>query len=198
MQPIIVLGAAVVGLALLGSGFLGNPDDVWNRITLFVQEMGWGEAQIESPISAATIDLELKKVKNSNGSEDPTDDFFDNIIRACSFHSLQSIPAASGDPSKVLAHPLIICKILNGAQQAIGEGKLILDGVDRSNPDAEDIANGVCKQREAETGYLASDHISIDICQCAFEGACDVQKAHDIKIIVEGAISEQVSGEQEG
>jgi len=197
MQPIIVLGAAVVGLALLGSGFLGNADDVWNRITLFIQELGWGEGQIESPISAATIDLELKKVKNSNGSEDPTDDFFDNIIRACSFHSLQSIDEAKG---KVIAHPLIICKILNGNQQAIGEGKLILDGVDRSAPSAEEIANGVCKQRVAELGYTGSDHINIDICQCAFEGACDVQKAHDIKIIVQGAISEEAPpiGEEPG
>jgi len=194
MQPIIVLGAAVVGLALLGSGFLGNADDVWNRITLFVQQLGWGEEQIVSPISAATIDLELKKVKTNNGTpQDPSDDFFENIIRSCSFHSLQSIDEAKGN---VLAHPLIICKILNGNQQAIAEGKLILDGVDRSVLTAQQIADGVCLQRESELGYTGSDHINIDICQCAFQDACDVQRAHDIKIIVQGAISEQVPANQ--
>ncbi|MCZ6582496.1 MAG: hypothetical protein O6761_04915 [Thaumarchaeota archaeon] len=193
MQPIIVLGAAVVGLALLGTGFLGNADDVWNRITLFVQQMGWGEAQINSPISAASIDLELKKVKNSNGTpQDPSDDFFDNIIRSCSFHSLQSIPAATSD---VLAHPLIICKILNGNQQAIAEGRLILDGVDRVTLTDQQKEDGGCEQREAELGYEGSDMINIDICQCAFEGACDVQRAHDIKIIVEGAINKQTSSQ---
>jgi len=59
MQPIIIIGAAVVGFALLGTGFLGKP---WNDIDLWVQELGWGERNLEAPISHAYIDLELKKV----------------------------------------------------------------------------------------------------------------------------------------
>jgi len=46
MQPIILLGAAVVGVALLGTGFLGEP---WNNIELWVQELGWGERSILFP-----------------------------------------------------------------------------------------------------------------------------------------------------
>ena len=58
MQPIIILGAAVVAVALVGSGFLSEP---WNNIELWVQELGWGEENLMAPISHAYINLELKK-----------------------------------------------------------------------------------------------------------------------------------------
>ena len=106
MQPIIILGAAVVGIALLGTGFLGEP---WNNITLFVQELGWGEENLMTPISHAYIDLELKKEINDNGTpENDSDDYFNNLIKACSFHSDQSLDSVT--PGLNLAPALIICK----------------------------------------------------------------------------------------
>ena len=59
MQPIILLGVAVAAVALVSTGFLAEP---WNQFELFVQQLGWGEADLDSPISAATVDLEIKKI----------------------------------------------------------------------------------------------------------------------------------------
>jgi len=183
MQPIIILGAAVVGVALLGTGFLGEP---WNNIELWVQELGWGERNLESPISHAYIDLELKKEINfgPDGEKGTDDDFFNNIIRACSFHSDQSLDAV--DPKLGIAPALIICKLTNEEGLAIAEGKVILNGVqpnEEENPDD-------CDQRDqVKNGYVGSTTIRIDICQTAFEFSNEVQEVHDIKIIVENALN---------
>jgi len=179
MQPIIILGAAVVGVALLGTGFLGEP---WNNIELWVQELGWGERNLEAPISHAYIDLELKKEINDNMTpEDDSDDFFNNIIKACSFHSDDSLDAL--EPKLGLSPALIICKLTNEEGLAIAEGKIILDGVgDETCPQRDDPING----------YRGSDTIRIDICQTAFDFSNEVQEVHDIKIIVENALNRMV------
>ena len=184
MQPIIILGAAVVGVALLGTGFLGEP---WNNIELWVQELGWGERNLEAPISHAYIDLELKKEINfgPDGKQGTNDDYFNNVIKACSFHSDDSLDAFNTDKDKNgntlgISPALIICKLTNEEGLAIAEGKIILDGVGDEN----------CPQRdEVENGYEASDKIRIDICQTAFDFSNEVQEVHDIKIIVEGALN---------
>ena len=184
MQPIIILGAAVVGVALLGTGFLGEP---WNNIELWVQELGWGERNLESPISHAYIDLELKKEINNNGTpEDRSDDYFNNVIKACSFHSDQSLDAF--DPVLGLSPALIICKLTNEEGLAIAEGRVILNGV---QPDPEDP--DACQQRDTVlNGYDGSTTIRIDLCQFAFEFSNEVQEVHDIKIIVENALNRMV------
>ena len=183
MQPIIILGAAVVGVALLGTGFLGEP---WNNIELWVQELGWGEENLMTPISHAYIDLELKKEINDNGTpEDDSDDFFNNIIKACSFHSDDSLDAAAGEGLN-LSPALIICKLTNEEGLAIAEGKIILDG----------IGDETCPQRDPPmNGYDGSDTIRIDMCQFAFDFSNEVQEVHDIKIIVENALNRVVPGE---
>ncbi len=182
MQPIIILGAAVVGVALLGTGFLGEP---WNNIELWVQELGWGERNLESPISHAYIDLELKKEINDNGTpEDKSDDYFNNVIKACSFHSDDSLDEL--DPKLGLSPALIICKLTNEEGLAIAEGRQILNGVQpdsKTNPDD-------CDQRdEVLNGYIGSTTIRIDMCQFAFDFSHEVQEVHDIKIIVENALN---------
>jgi len=202
MQPIIILGAAVVGVALLGTGFLGEP---WNNIELWVQELGWGEENLLTPISHAYIDLELKKEINDNGTTEQKcidlelseeaeaqcikdadeDDFFNNIIKACSFHSDDSLDEAAQDPFN-LSPALIICKLTNEEGLAIAEGKIILDG----------IGDETCPQRDPPmNGYVGSDSIRIDMCQFAFDFSNEVQEVHDIKIIVENALNRVVPGE---
>ena len=198
MQPIIVIGAAVVAVALVGTGFLGEP---WNNIELWVQELGWGEENLQAPISHAYIDLELKKVINENGTpmsdcdpeptpeciaEQRADDYFNNIIKACSFHSDQSL--APADPELNIAPALIICKLTNEEGLAIAEGKVILDG------DGDDT----CDQRDPpRNGYEASDPLRIDICQTAYDFSNEVQEVHDIKIIVENALNRMGNMEPE-
>jgi len=183
MQPIIILGAAVVGVALLGTGFLGEP---WNNIELWVQELGWGERNLEAPISHAYIDLELKKEINNNGTpENRSDDFFNNVIKACSFHSDDSLDEF--DLKLGLSPALIICKLTNEEGLAIAEGKIVLDGVGIGGSEGE------CPQRDDPmNGYEGSDTIRIDICQTAFEFSNEVQEVHDIKIIVENALNRMV------
>jgi len=160
MQPIIVLGVAAVAVALVGTGFLGEP---WNEFTLFVQQLGWGEADVDSPISSATVDLQIKKKLNDNGTpNDPSDDFFENTIQFCSFHSDDDIPPATGTQ---VAPGLLICKLTDDRDLAIAEGKLEFDS------------------------YTASKKLFIEITQLAFPGANDVQAPiHDVKLIVEAPI----------
>jgi len=178
MQPIIVLGVAAVAVALVGTGFLGEP---WNEFTLFVQQLGWGESDVDSPISSATVDLNIKKELNENGTPvsdcdaitDPdekaacitrqrADDFFTNTISHCSFHSDDDIPAAVGTQ---VSPGVLICKLTDDRDLAIAEGKLNFDK------------------------YDGSDHLFIEITQTAFDGANDVQAPiHDVKLIVEAPI----------
>jgi len=181
MQPIILLGAAVVAVALVGTGFLDVPV---NNIVLWVQELGWGEEDLQAPISHAYIDLELKKVLNDNNTEETGDDFFNNLIFACSFHSDQSIRGSDTGTDRLgdlnLAPALIICKLTNEEDVAIAEGRIVLDGEGDPN----------CPQRdEAINGYDASDNIRIDICQNAYPNSNEVQEVTDIKIVVEGALN---------
>jgi len=183
MQPIIVLGVAAVAVALIGTGFLGEP---WNEFTLFVQQLGWGEADVDSPISSATVDLEIKKTLNENDTlmsdcdvlltgehlggtfeeciaAQRADDFFENTIKFCSFHSDDSIPAATG--TSQVSPGKIICKLTDDRDLAIAEGFLLFDE------------------------YEGSDKLFIEITQTAFDGANDVQAPiHDVKLIVEAPI----------
>ncbi len=201
MQPIIILGAAVVGVALLGTGFLGEP---WNNIELWVQELGWGERNLESPISHAYIDLELKKEINDNGTTEEKciamelgeeqeaqcikdaglDDYFNNVIKACSFHSDQGLDAL--DPKLGLSPALIICKLTNEEGLAIAEGRQILNGL---QPDKEKDPDACLQRDDVQNGYIGSSTIRIDICQTAFDFSNEVQEVHDIKIIVENALN---------
>jgi len=193
MQPIIVLGVAAVAVALVGTGFLGEP---WNEFELWVQQLGWGEADIDSPISHATVDLNIKKELNDNGTTEAdcqrgnggdlngpqtnnneetfeeciarvtTDDYFTNTISHCSFHSDDSIPAAmTGDILDQVSPGVLICKLTDDRDLAIVEGKLFFDE------------------------YTRSEHLFIKLDQVAFEGANDVQAPiHDVKLIVEAPV----------
>ena len=184
MQPIILLGVVAVAAALLGTGFLGQG----GNIVLWVQSLGWGEQDLTAPISHAFIDLNLKKLRNPglDGTPNTGDDFFDNVISSCSFHSDQSIRSA--DPATELSPGLIICKLTNDKDRAIAEGRILLNGVAETD----------CPQNPAElaklrpNGYLGSTHLNIDICQTAYPGANDVQKVTDVKIVVEGSLDQSM------
>ena len=174
MQPIILLGVVAVAAALIGTGFLAQG----GNIALWVQSLGWGEQDLQAPISHAFIDLNLKKVANPGPDGEPGtgDEYFDNIISSCSFHSDQSIRSA--DPTSELSPGLIICKLTDERDLAIAEGRILLNG--EQEPD--------CPQTQRTVGYQSSQHLIIDICQTAFPGANDVQKVTDVKIVVEGAL----------
>ena len=182
MQPIILLGVAAVAVTLIGTGFLAEP---WNQFDLWVQQFGWGEADINSPITHATVDLNIKKIENDNNTttEDcegelvdetfdecitrvTTDDYFDNIISHCSFHSDDSIaPAMVGDILDQVSPGVIICKLTDDRDLAIAEGRINFDS------------------------YTASDHLFIEITDEAFPGAKDATGViHDVKLIVEAPV----------
>ena len=179
MQPIILLGVVAVAAALIGTGFLGQG----GNIALWVQSLGWGEQDLQAPISHAFIDLNLKKIRNDAGTtETDADDYFDNVISSCSFHSDQSIRSA--DPATELSPGLIICKLTDSRDKAIAEGRILLNG----QAEEECPQNPAELAKLAQGGYVKSTHLNIDICQTAFPGANDVQKVTDVKIVVEGAL----------
>jgi hypothetical protein len=191
MQPIILLGVVAVAAALIGTGFLGTG----GNIVLWVQSLGWGEQDLQAPISHAFIDLNLKKLANDNGTpvsdcepdddlcigEAKSDDYFDNVISSCSFHSDDDIRSA--DTETELSPGVIICKLTDDRDRAIAEGRILLNG--QADPE--------CPQSDKTIGYESSQHLIIDICQTAFPGANDVQKVTDVKIVVEGALDRSMN-----
>lgn len=188
MQPIVLLGVAVAAVALVSTGFLQTEE--WNQFLLDVQGLGWGEDMLNSPISHAFVDLEIKKILNDNNTpENPADDYFDNVIQSCSFHADKNIdaPPASfpatqllpGLDVQVFNDGVIICKMLNEDQNAIAEGKITI------------VELG---------GYVSSDKEFVPIVQCITEeglveapNCLDVQTPiHFVKLVVEDALWEEV------
>jgi len=108
LQRIIVIALAVVIVSLIGTGVLAEP---WNEFDLFVQQFGWAEENLVSPVSNPSIDVRLIQVPNPPG--DPI-----NLISACIFHSSADIPAGTG-----LAQGSAICKLLDDQGLAIAEGR---------------------------------------------------------------------------
>ena len=111
LQLIIVLALLVIVGGLLGTGFLGEPV---NNIDLWVQALGFGEGDIETPITAATVDLLLDAVPSQDPQMPPV-----TIVSACAFHSDEDINLGTGKSDGKL-----ICKLLNKDGNAIAEGDI--------------------------------------------------------------------------
>lgn len=111
MQLIIVLALLVIVGGLLGTGFLGEPV---NKINLWVQALGFGEGNLESPITTATADLLLDSVPSEDPQLPPV-----TIVSACAFHSDEDIDIGTGNSEGKL-----ICKLLNADGNAIAEGDI--------------------------------------------------------------------------
>jgi len=95
----------------MGTGFLGVPV---NKIDLWVQALGFGEGNLESPITAATVDLLLDAVPAEDPQMPPI-----TIVSACAFHSDENIEIGTGKSEGKL-----ICKLLNADGNAIAEGDI--------------------------------------------------------------------------
>ena len=187
MQPIVLLGVAVAAVALVSTGFLQN--ESWNEFELWVQQLGWGEDMLMSPISHAFVDLDVKKILNDNETpNNPADDYFDNVIQSCSFHADKDIEAppanvapgigTTGLSVQVFNDGIIICKMLNEQSQAIAEGKISIVALE---------------------GYTSSEKEHVPIVQCITElglveeeNCLDVQTPiHFVKLVVENALWEE-------
>ncbi len=174
MQPIILLGVAVAAVALVGTGFLAG-DQPWNQFEIWVQQLGWATNTIESPISHATVDLEIKKILNT---DDPDNPFYDNVISDCSFHSNEDIPAATGPGAR---DGVIICKILGGEGQAIAEGRMVIVAADGySNSDTKLIPIDQCALIATPTPADGSDPNCLDV----------MAPIHGVKLVVEAPIGQ--------
>ena len=172
MQPIILLGVAVAAVALVSTGFLADP---WNQFELFVQQLGWGEADLDSPISSATVDLEIKKILSEDGT------FYENVISDCSFHSADSISAATGSGAR---DGKIICKILDENLNAFAEGHIPIVAADGySGSDTLFIPIDMCI--DSELGALVSDPNCLDV----------QAPIHAVKVVVEAPIGQMATQE---
>ena len=179
MQPIILLAALVVGGGLISTGFLaGN-----NEFEIWIQDLGFGEGAIESPIDHVNVDFEVTKIL-----VDPTptlpnsgDEFFKNDITACSFHTWDNVVNGTD----------VICKLFSWPQNSattdpedrvvVCEGRYIF-GPNGTNDPASGTGN---------PEYVPSTTRLIQIEQEAYTGACDVQNIDFVKII---AIGEEPMG----
>ena len=169
MQPIILLGVAVAAVALVSTGFLADP---WNQFELFVQQLGWGESQLDSPVSSATVDLEIKKILSDDGT------FYENVISDCSFHSADSIPGVTGSGAR---DGVIICKILDDNLNAFAEGRIAIPaatGYVGSTTPALLIPIDMCIN--SELGPLVSDPFCLDV----------QAPIHAVKVVVEAPVGQ--------
>ena len=135
MQPVVMLVILVVAAAAMGAGFLNN------AISLNVQQLGVGEKDLESPVSSASVDLKLQR--NDVFLPGTTKRIgFENVIKACSFHSVDPMVGTS----------TVICKLTNKDGLVIAEGSISLtdypgsitqtiDITDKAFPGANDVRN---------------------------------------------------------
>lgn len=132
-----------------------------NTIPTNLIEIGSGEADIKSPITTANISFELAKELRDPTPDQPdsADEFFMNLITACKFHSPENLPESS----------MIICKLTDLPDEGKQFGDPVAAGLLVLNHD-----------------YVASTVELIPLTQIAFPDANDVQKIHDVKMIVLG------------
>jgi len=158
LQILYLLGLGIVVLSLMGTGMLANTG---GNINLWVQAIGWGEGDLETPVDNAKVEILLDTIPPENEGDDPI-----TFVSACGFHSDENIPLGKG-----ISDGLIICKILNEDGNAIAEGEMILTEID-------------------ETGlvYKGSETLIIDINQPITEDATHIDRFFDMKLIVEGPL----------
>ena len=158
MQILYLLGLGIVVLSLMGTGMLANTG---GNINLWVQAIGWGEGDLESPIDNAKVEILLDTIPPENEVDDPI-----TFVSACGFHSDENILLGEG-----FSDGLIICKILNEDGNAIAEGEMILTEID-------------------ETGlvYEGSETLIIDINQPISEDATHIDRFFDMRIILEAPL----------
>jgi len=182
MQPIILLGVAVAAVALVSTGFLQT--EAWNEFDLWVQQLGWGMNTVDSPITKATIDLEIKKTL----IEDEDGDYYQNSINRCSFHSFSTIDPVADFPGA--RDGVIICKILGEGDLAIAEGQVAID-----------LATGYVGSTTLEGEGPINPGILIDMCaqgpnpETSDPGCLDVMAPiHGVKVVVEAPVGEALPG----
>jgi len=120
LQLIIVFGLAVVILGIVGTGLLAQPTE----IKLWVQALGFGEADLVSPIDDASIELMLDTAPSENPEEPPI-----TIVTACGFRSQDIILPGTGK-----SEGKIVCKLLNEVGNAIAEGDIPLSSYNPADP----------------------------------------------------------------
>ena len=179
MNPIIAFAIVGIAVAAMGTGYLTN------GFTMNLQQLGVQEKDLVSPISAANIDLELAKLMmDPDGIPDTGDEYFVNVITACSFHSPDALRFSS----------TLICKLTDKDGKAVAEGKLssntfsYLQSSTLIIPIDERIYDeGIPGNQRCVTTVqgVQPPEVKTD-CQVAFENANDVQNVHDVKIVVLG------------
>jgi len=107
MQPILLL--AIVGIAggAMSIGFLGND------ISLTVQQLGVGDATLQTPITQADIEFSIDRVSGSVLVGSTTETQTHNVISACHITPNGTIDAGSH----------VFCKLTDENGNVVAEGQ---------------------------------------------------------------------------
>ena len=128
LQPVIVFALLAIGIvSFTGIGI--QQVESWNQIDVWVQQYGWAEQDIESPVSNFSIELILEKKLNDNGTPELIDDFFETFVKGCIFRSSDDILAGTG-----LAEGKMVCKLLNADGDAIAENSKFFSSYTANDP----------------------------------------------------------------
>jgi len=107
MQPIILLAIVGIAVGAMSVGFLGN------TITLNVQQLGVGDEDLSSPISAATIDFVIARASGTDGSDTVQTH---NVISKCNIYADKDIAEGS----------IVTCKLTDINGNVVAEGQTVL------------------------------------------------------------------------
>ena len=155
LQILFVVGIGIVVLSLMGTAVLANTG---TNIELWVQDMGWAEGDLVSPVQNVSIEILLDTIPG----EPPI-----TFVSGCLFTSTEDIPLGTGK-----SDGLIICKLLNIDGNAIAEGSipLTISAVDDT------------------VAYKANEELTIIINQPISAVATHFDNFYDATIIVEGPL----------
>jgi len=145
----------------MGTAVLANTG---TNIELWVQDIGWGEGDLESPVQDGSVSLEilLDTIPPVNEEDDPI-----TFVDACGFHSDEDIVLGKG-----FSDGLIICKLLNEDGNAIAEGDIPL----------------TVSEVDDTVAYSASETLIININQPISADATHFDNFFDAKIILEAPL----------
>jgi len=161
MQPIIILGIiAVIGI-FAGTGFLAPAIDM-----VWVQTIGVGDADLESPLHHAGVDLDIAAFPGVGPNGQP---IFKNKFVSCSFH------AGTQDFNTLQNLDKVICKLTDINNKVIAEQFI------QFCPDPVPIGGcGVLPTWTPSTQYIISPLVE------AYPGALNIDNVEDVRLVVLG------------
>jgi hypothetical protein len=190
MRPILIFAIAAIAASAVGVGALNN------TILLTVQQFGVGSQDIESPITAANIDFEMKEVPTFSDPGSPAVTHLCNETDVAAAIDCELGVDVIVDTPAVPPSGPIFKNLITGCSFHSAEN-IAAPEDDPANPANDPTL--ICKLTDADhkivaegklplpNGYeMSSLGVIIPITDLAYPGANDFTNVHDVHLVVFG------------